>query len=152
MYSRESYIFEGRGGFGKVYKGFDCTTGGIVAIKLIPLEKRNLKEQLETVNNEVKLLEILDHKNIVKYVGHCQDKGYMCIYLEYVRIYVHDGGLYIYHRVMRKNAQLSICCLYDMWQHRQDSHLFSLHTVDINTLTILTTANVHIVSRTHTNN
>lgn len=66
-----------------MYKGYDITNGSIVAVKVLPLASKT-RAQLDGIHHEIRLLEVLDHPNIVKYVGHCQDRGQMCIFLEYV--------------------------------------------------------------------
>ena len=47
--------------------------------------KENLKQsQLDLIREEISILSILDHPNIVKYVESYEDKRYMYIVMEYV--------------------------------------------------------------------
>lgn len=76
----------GEGGFSKVYKGVHRPSKRIVAIKVI--DKRNLSsKQLYSVLNEIKLLEEMDHPNIIS-LRQLFDKNNFCfLIMEYC-----DGG------------------------------------------------------------
>lgn len=60
----------GVGSFGHVYSGLDLTSGEKIAVKEIVL-KRSLKFEKHalSISNEVKLLSLLEHRNIVRYFG-----------------------------------------------------------------------------------
>lgn len=65
-----------------MFKGLHATDGSMAAVKLIQVSRKNGKEQIDAVISEIKLLESLQHKNIVRYVGHFYTQGMMCISLE----------------------------------------------------------------------
>ena len=60
----------GSGGYGAVYKGKHAETGELVAIKVVGTDRMNRK----AIINEVKLMEMLDHPNVIK-LHECQDRG-----------------------------------------------------------------------------
>ncbi|XP_039839281.1 receptor like protein kinase S.2-like isoform X2 [Panicum virgatum] len=87
-FSSENLI--GCGGFGKVYKG-KLRGGLMVAIKRCfssgsSLDRKDLSRQFES---EIKLLLRLHHKNIVKLLGYCIERGERILVYEYVP----NGGL-----------------------------------------------------------
>jgi serine/threonine protein kinase len=73
----------GSGGFGKVYKGFDSSSGIFVAIKQIPLDKHKQKV-LHEVKNEIDLLKQLSHHRIVRYFDHAEQDNSLFIVMELV--------------------------------------------------------------------
>jgi serine/threonine protein kinase len=57
----------GTGSFGKVYKSFNLNDPSIeVAIKVI--EKTKFSESIETIMEEIQVLNIIDHPNIVNHM------------------------------------------------------------------------------------
>lgn len=60
----------GRGSFGKVYSGINLTTGERIAVKEVRVRrsKRN-KQQLKALQQEIRILGSLEHRNIIKYLG-----------------------------------------------------------------------------------
>lgn len=76
----------GHGQLGTVYKGLDCRTGQMFAIKEVVIDKKveadmKYKEALE---NEISLYEELAHPHIVSYLGHDYINSSLYIYLEYM--------------------------------------------------------------------
>ncbi|XP_021891093.1 MAP3K epsilon protein kinase 1-like [Carica papaya] len=87
----------GKGAYGRVYKGLDLENGDFVAIKQVSLENIAqedlniimqeidlLKWPLKAKLKELLLLQNLNHKNIVKYLGSLKTKTHLHIILEYV--------------------------------------------------------------------
>ncbi|XP_031474741.1 cysteine-rich receptor-like protein kinase 19 [Nymphaea colorata] len=69
----------GRGGFGPVYKG--CLNGRLVAVKrLSERSGQGLKEFM----NEVVLIAKLQHKNLVRLLGYCIDRGEKMLIYEFM--------------------------------------------------------------------
>ncbi|ORX81854.1 Pkinase-domain-containing protein [Anaeromyces robustus] len=73
----------GRGQFGCVYRALNLVTGQIVAIKRIKLEDQN-KEDIDSLMQEVELLQSLSHPCIVSYYGFILNEEYLNIILEFV--------------------------------------------------------------------
>ena len=71
QYQKNNLI--GKGTFGRVYTALDLRTGGLLAVKSVKLSRKTdeakRQQQLAEIENEVNLLKLLDHPNIVKY--HC---------------------------------------------------------------------------------
>eukprot|EP01080_Neovahlkampfia_damariscottae_P005360 gene5360-9168_t len=76
----------GSGAFGKVFLGMNTMNGSLIAIKQIPIKgSKNKKNSiLKDVINEINLMKILNHENIVRYLGAETVDEYLHIYLEYV--------------------------------------------------------------------
>ncbi|XP_019105894.2 leucine-rich repeat receptor protein kinase HPCA1 isoform X1 [Beta vulgaris subsp. vulgaris] len=70
----------GSGGYGKVYKGI-LSDGQIVAIKR---SQRGSMQGSREFKNEVELLSRVHHKNLVKLVGFCFDKGEQTLVYEFI--------------------------------------------------------------------
>lgn len=79
----------GQGTFAKVKLGLHKTTKQKVALKLIDLSKAKSAKDRENVTREIKLLQLLDHPNIVKLLDVIQiaEKHTTCLVLEFV-----EGG------------------------------------------------------------
>ncbi|XP_031126157.1 cysteine-rich receptor-like protein kinase 26 isoform X3 [Ipomoea triloba] len=75
----------GEGDFGIVYKG-KLQNGKLIAVKR--LSKSSRQGNLE-FKNEVELIAKLQHKNLVKLFGYCQEEGEMILVYEFVP----NGGL-----------------------------------------------------------
>ncbi|KAK9191292.1 hypothetical protein WN943_019904 [Citrus x changshan-huyou] len=77
----------GKGAYGRVYKGLDLENGDFVAIKQVSLENI-AQEDLNIIMQEIDLLKFLlqnlNHKNIVKYLGSLKTRSHLHIILEYV--------------------------------------------------------------------
>lgn len=73
----------GRGGFGVVYRGLNTVTAETVAVKRVGL--RNVPaDELEAIELEIKLMQGLDHPNIVKYKDAMRSEMHLNIILEFV--------------------------------------------------------------------
>lgn len=76
----------GKGAFGKVYKALNTETGDFCAIKQI--EKSIISEkQLPSIIQEIKLLQTLQHVNIVKFIESYETPKYLYFALEFI-----EGG------------------------------------------------------------
>ncbi|XP_078436802.1 putative G-type lectin S-receptor-like serine/threonine-protein kinase At1g61610 isoform X2 [Wolffia australiana] len=71
----------GEGGFGSVYKG-KLPNGNDVAIKRL---SKGSKQGQREFANEVKLIAKLQHKNLVRLLGWCNEKDEMILIYEYMR-------------------------------------------------------------------
>jgi hypothetical protein len=66
----------GSGNQGKVFKALDSKSGKFVAIKQVSVPRN--------VEKEIEILQGLDHPNIVKYIDHYKQGGFIYIVFEYV--------------------------------------------------------------------
>jgi len=74
----------GQGSFGKVYSGLDIKTGRLIAVKQVQIGKSDDEEkEMANLEKEVQLLQLLDHPNIIKYLGTERGPGTLNIFLEY---------------------------------------------------------------------
>lgn len=81
----------GMGNYGRVYHAMNLTTGEMLAVKQVELpstrsdqgntKRKNLVNALES---EIETLNVLDHPNIVSYLGFERSNGFLSIFLEYV--------------------------------------------------------------------
>ena len=72
----------GAGSFGKVFLSESIADSNFkVAIKV--LNKAKLKDHIESIKEEVRILTTLDHPNIVKYYETYDDIKYMYLVMEY---------------------------------------------------------------------
>jgi len=71
----------GQGGFGAVYKGYFFDQDLAVAVKKISRGSRQGKKEYVT---EVKIISQLRHKNLVKLLGWCHDKGEFLLVYEFM--------------------------------------------------------------------
>ena len=76
----------GRGAFGTVHIGLNCTTGELMAVKSIGFNLRDadIKGKLVKLQNEVALMKSLDHRNVVKYLFTERTGECVNIFMEYV--------------------------------------------------------------------
>lgn len=76
----------GRGTFGHVYLGFNSESGQMCAIKEVRVgaDDQSSKECLKQLNQEINLLNLLSHQNIVQYYGSELGDESLSVYLEYV--------------------------------------------------------------------
>jgi len=73
----------GKGAYGVVYKAINIFEGNTVAIKQLNLKGAS-KEVIESLQEEINLLQSLDHINIVRYIGHIRKGKELSIVMEYV--------------------------------------------------------------------
>lgn len=73
----------GKGAFGVVYKGLDFDTGETVAIKRLELKDISTSE-LNNVEQEIQLLQKMDHPNIVHYIDCIRSESHLNIVLEFI--------------------------------------------------------------------
>ena len=90
----------GSGTFGKIFFATNKDDPSIrVAIKVI--DKKKLDEvELEILNNEVRMMQNIDHPNIVKYHETYDDKEFLYIVMEMC-----DGGEFIENIVKNAHKQ-----------------------------------------------
>lgn len=82
----------GAGSFGTVFLGMNTMTGELMAVKQVSLPDKTknssvekLQQSLiEALQHEMSLLKVLNHENIVRYLGSSTDENYLNIFLEYV--------------------------------------------------------------------
>lgn len=83
----------GEGGFGRVYKGKNKETGDFVAIKYIDLtDFLKSANKIEDIYKESKILQMLNHKNIIKLISAFVLKSDLILIMEYAE----GGELYDY--------------------------------------------------------
>ncbi|KAJ1274779.1 hypothetical protein BS78_05G087600 [Paspalum vaginatum] len=75
----------GRGGFGVVYKGIEVQSGVVIAVKKL---KPILGVQERQFKNEVNHLARVNHENIVKLIGYCDETKERPVYDDYRQKYV----------------------------------------------------------------
>eukprot|EP00602_Paraphysomonas_sp_CaronLab_P002436 CAMPEP_0185036924 /NCGR_PEP_ID=MMETSP1103-20130426/30643_1 /TAXON_ID=36769 /ORGANISM="Paraphysomonas bandaiensis, Strain Caron Lab Isolate" /LENGTH=1046 /DNA_ID=CAMNT_0027574687 /DNA_START=186 /DNA_END=3323 /DNA_ORIENTATION=+ len=73
----------GEGTFGQVFKGMNCATGELLAVKQICLVDGS-EEEVSNLRREIDLMQNLSHPNIVRYIGTSVSSRYLFIVLEYV--------------------------------------------------------------------
>ena len=78
----------GEGGFGVVY--FAHLQGSVIAVKKLRVQRVS-RSRLDAFTDEVKLLNKLDHPNIVKFIGACITTPNLAICLEYMDMTVYDA-------------------------------------------------------------
>eukprot|EP00760_Papus_ankaliazontas_P015695 PhM_4_TR16670/c0_g1_i1/m.92930 len=73
----------GRGTFGAVYLGLEVS-GALVAVKVLRIRASSDRQVLDSLINEVGLLEELVHENVVQYHGSAVYNCYLCLVMECV--------------------------------------------------------------------
>ncbi|KAK2841311.1 hypothetical protein Q7C36_012890 [Tachysurus vachellii] len=73
----------GKGGFAKCYELTDLSAGKVFAAKIIPHARVAKPHQREKINREIELHRGLNHKHIVHFYHHFEDKDNIYILLEY---------------------------------------------------------------------
>uniref|UniRef100_A0AAY4DKJ3 Serine/threonine-protein kinase PLK n=1 Tax=Denticeps clupeoides TaxID=299321 RepID=A0AAY4DKJ3_9TELE len=73
----------GKGGFAKCYEMTDLSTSKVYAAKIIPHSRVSKPHQREKIDREIELHRALQHKNIVQFFHHFEDKDNIYILLEY---------------------------------------------------------------------
>ncbi|UJR26998.1 hypothetical protein I4U23_008305 [Adineta vaga] len=94
----------GDGKYGKVYLAQDTYSGKKFAVKEIPMRNPNYTEVLE---NEIKILSTLNHKNIVSYYGSAIGSNKDGLVFQVIMEYV-DGGSLSKHLKMKPFSEESI--------------------------------------------
>jgi len=73
----------GKGSFGSVFSGINLSTGERIAVKEVTLRRgKKHRQQAQALQQEVKILSSLDHRNIIKYIGAECTKNTLRIFLE----------------------------------------------------------------------
>lgn len=85
----------GEGGYGAVFKVQHKFDSNFYAIKIIPLQKSDDKDEIMELTKEIEILSKLDHENIVRYYTSCKLKDcddvfgkedvYFCIQMQYCK-------------------------------------------------------------------
>lgn len=76
--------FIGGGAFGSVYAAVNLDTGGVMAVKEIRLQDpQSIRHILKSIKDEMTVLEILSHPNIVRYYGVEVHRDRVFIFMEY---------------------------------------------------------------------
>ncbi|XXG57215.1 hypothetical protein AAC387_Pa03g4429 [Persea americana] len=79
----------GKGGFGTVYHG-QMRDGTRIAVKMLSLQSVKLFSHpcqgSNEFQNEAQLLMRVHHKNLVRFIGYCQDGDYMALVYEYMAL------------------------------------------------------------------
>ncbi|XP_050728228.1 serine/threonine-protein kinase Nek8-like isoform X1 [Eriocheir sinensis] len=83
----------GRGAYGNVYLYRRLSDNKAVVIKQLPMESIS-HEECELTKNEVRVLSMLQHPNIIEYYDNCLENNTMMIVMEYAP----GGNLYDYLR------------------------------------------------------
>ncbi|KAL9330773.1 hypothetical protein ACSQ67_000383 [Phaseolus vulgaris] len=71
----------GEGGHGQVYKGFLSDLGRVVAVKWI---SSDVEDSERIFRNEVKIISRLIHKNLVQFIGWCEEEGKLFLVMDYL--------------------------------------------------------------------
>ncbi|KAH3665645.1 hypothetical protein OGAPHI_003833 [Ogataea philodendri] len=77
----------GQGSFGTVYLGLNGLTGELMAVKQVSLPTSSESSKMTMVNalkQELTLLKVMNHENIVRYLGSSSDATNIYIFLEYI--------------------------------------------------------------------
>jgi len=76
----------GRGSLGRVFKALDQETGKTLAVKEVPIDLENEadKRYVHDLENEVIIMQELQHPNIVRYLGHDFMDNSLYMYLEHM--------------------------------------------------------------------
>lgn len=76
--------FIGAGSFGSVYTAVNMDTGEVMAVKEIRMQDASsMKQALKSIKDEMTVLEMLDHLNIVKYYGVEVHRDRVFLFMEY---------------------------------------------------------------------
>ena len=90
--------FIAEGSFGKVFKGYHRDSGRIVAVKQISKSKME-ENELEVQTNEIELLKVIDHPNVVQMIDYFEDPHYIYLILEHLQGY--NLMKYTLHKTMK---------------------------------------------------
>jgi mitogen-activated protein kinase kinase kinase len=76
--------FLGGGSFGTVHAAINLDTGGIMAVKEIRLQDPQMTPQIaQSIKDEMRVLEVLDHPNVVDYIGIEVHRDKVYLFMEY---------------------------------------------------------------------
>lgn len=75
----------GCGGMGSVYIGYQLEADKLVAIKILDPEAAKIPVILEQFLQEGRIIDKLNHPNIVKYIDHGHEAGYHYLVMDYVK-------------------------------------------------------------------
>uniref|UniRef100_A0A3B3CUB3 Serine/threonine-protein kinase PLK n=1 Tax=Oryzias melastigma TaxID=30732 RepID=A0A3B3CUB3_ORYME len=73
----------GKGGFAKCYEMTDLSTSKVYAAKIIPHARVSKPHQREKIDREIELHRALNHRHVVHFYHHFEDKENIYILLEY---------------------------------------------------------------------
>lgn len=102
--SKNGYLlktFLGKGQFGTVWKAKRKRDGNEIAVKKILLKALDTEKLRKAMNNEIRIMQECDHKNIVKFFGFEKSKDSIFIYMEFCKL----GDLT--HYIENNNGQLN---------------------------------------------
>jgi len=84
--------FIASGGMADVYEAREPTPGGrAVALKMLPIELARSEEALRRFYGEIKQAREVDHRNVVRYIDHGEDRGDQYLVLELATGWPLDG-------------------------------------------------------------
>lgn len=76
--------FVGAGSFGDVFSAINLDTGGILAVKQIKIQRsKNMEKIFPRIKDEMTVLEVLNHPNVVQYYGVEVHRDKVNIFMEY---------------------------------------------------------------------
>ncbi|XBW35393.1 hypothetical protein QEN19_000959 [Hanseniaspora menglaensis] len=76
--------FVGGGSFGDVFSAINLDTGGILAVKQIKIQRsKNMEKIFPRIKDEMTVLEVLNHPNVVQYYGVEVHRDRVNIFMEY---------------------------------------------------------------------
>ncbi|KAH0795923.1 STE/STE11/CDC15 protein kinase [Histomonas meleagridis] len=127
----------GKGAFGSVYQGLDVNTGGLVAIKTIPLLKA--KGNLASVQSEIDLMSGLKNEHIVQYICSHKTKDFLYIVMEFA-----EGGSlqHIQKKFANFDEHLAATYIYQVLIGLKYLHSQSIIHRDIKAANILLSNNI----------
>uniref|UniRef100_A0A914WC20 Protein kinase domain-containing protein n=1 Tax=Plectus sambesii TaxID=2011161 RepID=A0A914WC20_9BILA len=79
----------GSGAFGQVYLCYDADTGRELAVKRVlvkggDVERKALRKEVASLENEITLLKNMQHERVVQYFGFHRGDDDLCIFMEYM--------------------------------------------------------------------
>jgi len=127
----------GRGAFGEAVLYRKTTTGDLVVWKEINLQRASEKDRADALN-EVEILSLLDHINVIAYYNHFFDGSSLFIEMEYAN----DGSLH--HKIIARDGNLfgegeALLYFYQLVSAVAYIHNYGILHRDIKTLNIFMT-------------
>ena len=95
----------GVGSFGKVLYGFNTETGQVMAVKQVSISEfrtSEISDKIKELEQEIEILQPLQHKNIVRYFGTTRDTQYFNIFLEYEAGNLYSILRWVYSSITKK--------------------------------------------------